>query len=123
MLTDSFVAGGSDGFTDRANATPSADAEGASAYASTRMPRSKNERDAYAAVYRKSPASLPSFDRRWSGSMAGPQPAPSKANSPASANPTPQGRDAFFLVAGLTPSPSRRTPGPKTTGDCRRFPG
>jgi uncharacterized protein with beta-barrel porin domain len=68
LLTDPFVAGRNGGFVGNADAT-SFDA--ASAYAATRTARSKSEREAYAAVYRKAPAASESFDRRWSVWAAG----------------------------------------------------
>ncbi|MFH0302845.1 autotransporter domain-containing protein [Bradyrhizobium sp. 31Argb] len=65
LLTDPFIAGRNGGLSDGAGAMPFADMDGANAYASTRMARSKRERDAYAAVYRKAPAAPPGFDPRW----------------------------------------------------------
>ncbi|RZN22442.1 autotransporter domain-containing protein [Bradyrhizobium sp. Leo121] len=65
LLTDPFIAGRDGGSGDGAGATPFADVDGANAYASTRTARSKRERDAYAAVYRKAPAAPPGFDPRW----------------------------------------------------------
>ncbi|MGX9427150.1 MULTISPECIES: autotransporter outer membrane beta-barrel domain-containing protein [Bradyrhizobium] len=71
LLTDPFIAGRDGGLSDGAGATPFADVDGANAYASTRTARSKRERDAYAAVYRKVPAAPPGFDPRWSVWAAG----------------------------------------------------
>ncbi|WP_244443257.1 autotransporter domain-containing protein [Bradyrhizobium sp. Ai1a-2] len=71
LLTDPFVAGRNSGFGDSAAAVPFADMDGADAYASTRTARSKRERDAYAAVYRKAPAAPPNLDQRWSVWAAG----------------------------------------------------
>jgi autotransporter-associated beta strand protein len=67
MLTDPFIAGRGDGVTGGAGATPFAEeSNGASAYASNPNARSKSERDAYAAIYRKAPVAADSFNQRWS---------------------------------------------------------
>ncbi|WP_245332584.1 autotransporter-associated beta strand repeat-containing protein [Bradyrhizobium erythrophlei] len=67
MLTDPFIAGRGDGVTGGAGATPFAEeSNGASAYASNPNARSKSERDAYAAIYRKAPVVADSFNQRWS---------------------------------------------------------
>jgi uncharacterized protein with beta-barrel porin domain len=63
LMTDPFTAGRADG----ANATAYAEEEDSAvnAYASSGKPRSKNEREAYAAVYRKAPLAK-TYDPRWS---------------------------------------------------------
>jgi autotransporter-associated beta strand protein len=67
MLTDPFIAGRGDGVTGGAGATPFAEeSNGASPYASNPNARSKSERDAYAAIYRKAPVAADSFNQRWS---------------------------------------------------------
>jgi fibronectin-binding autotransporter adhesin len=70
LLTDPFVAGRGTGVT--AGAAPSQFAEegDAGAYAAGGKPRSKSERDAYAAVYRKAPL-REVYDPRWSVWSAG----------------------------------------------------
>jgi len=62
LMTDPFTAGRADG----ANAPAYAGEEDsiANAYASSGKPRSKNEREAYAAVYRKAPL-VRNYDPRW----------------------------------------------------------
>ncbi len=72
LLTDPFVAGRGDGVT--AGAVPPSFAEendDASAYAANGKARSKSERDAYAAVYRKAPVASDTFNQRWSVWAAG----------------------------------------------------
>jgi probable HAF family extracellular repeat protein len=65
LLTDPFVAGRGAGVTAGATSSQLAEESDASAYAAGGKPRSKDERDAYAAVYRK--ASIrDTFDPRWS---------------------------------------------------------
>jgi T5SS/PEP-CTERM-associated repeat protein len=72
VLTDPFVAGRGDGANGAAGATPFTDEnDGASAYAADGKPRSKSERDAYAAIYRKAPLMADSFAQRWSVWAAG----------------------------------------------------
>ncbi len=63
MMTDPFTAGRGD----RANAPAYADEEdsAANAYAASGKPRSKSEREAYAAIYRKAPLAR-NYDPRWS---------------------------------------------------------
>jgi uncharacterized protein with beta-barrel porin domain len=63
LMTDPFTAGRANG----ANAPAYANEEDsiANAYAASGKPRSKNERDAYAAVYRKAPLAQ-NYDPRWS---------------------------------------------------------
>jgi autotransporter-associated beta strand protein len=70
-LTDPFIAGRGDSATGGAAATPFAEeGDGANAYAANGKPRSKSERDAYAAIYRKAPTAEP-FAQRWSVWAAG----------------------------------------------------
>ena len=72
LLTDPFIAGRGDPVSAGAGATPFADeADSASAYASNGKPRSKSERDAYAAIYRKAPVMADPFTQRWSVWAAG----------------------------------------------------
>jgi autotransporter-associated beta strand protein len=68
LMTDPFTAGRADG----ANAPAYADEtdSAANAYASSDKPRSKNEREAYAAVYGKAPVAVP-FVARWNVWAAG----------------------------------------------------
>jgi autotransporter-associated beta strand protein len=71
VLTDPFIAGRGDGASAAAGATPFAEEDdSASAYAAGGKPRSKSERDAYAAIYRKAPTAEP-FAQRWSVWAAG----------------------------------------------------
>jgi uncharacterized protein with beta-barrel porin domain len=72
LLTDPFVAGRGNPITAGANAPQFADEnDTASAYAASGKARSKNERDAYAAVYRKAPIMADPFTQRWSVWAAG----------------------------------------------------
>ena len=74
LLTDPFIAGRGDGATGGAGATPfTEESDGASAYATNGKARSKNERDAYAAIYRKAlpPPAVDAFAQRWSVWAAG----------------------------------------------------
>ena len=71
LLTDPFVAGRGEPVASPAVATQFADEDDVSAYASSRKPRSKSERDAYAAVYRKAPVPADPFVQRWSVWSAG----------------------------------------------------
>ena len=71
LLTDPFVAGRGDPVTSSTGAPGFADeAEMANAYAANGKTRSKSERDAYAAIYRKAPMADP-FAQRWSVWAAG----------------------------------------------------
>jgi uncharacterized protein with beta-barrel porin domain len=71
VLTDPFIGGRGDGASGGAGATPFAeDGDSANAYAANGKPRSKSERDAYAAIYRKAPIAEP-FAQRWSVWAAG----------------------------------------------------
>ena len=72
VITDPFIAGRGDPVTSSSVAPQFADeADAASAYASNGKPRSKSERDAYAAVYRKAPVLADPFVQRWSVWAAG----------------------------------------------------
>jgi len=71
LLTDPFIAGRGEPVTSSSTAPQFADDETASAYASNGKPRSKSERDAYAAVYRKAPVSADPYLQRWSVWAAG----------------------------------------------------
>ena len=73
LLTDPFIAGRGDGLSVGGGATPFAEeSDGASAYAAKDKPRSKSERDAYAAIYRKAPPPVvDAFAQRWSVWAAG----------------------------------------------------
>jgi uncharacterized protein with beta-barrel porin domain len=72
LLTDPFVAGRGDGMTAGAGAPQFAEErDAASAYASNGKARSKSEREAYAAVYRKAPVMADPFTQRWSVWAAG----------------------------------------------------
>jgi len=71
LLTDPFVAGRGAGVAPPAGATPFAEeSDAASAYAANGKARSKSERDAYAAIYRKAPL-RDVYDPRWSVWAAG----------------------------------------------------
>jgi uncharacterized protein with beta-barrel porin domain len=70
LLTDPFVAGRGDGAAPPAGAPQFAESDDANAYAANGKARSKSEREAYAAVYRK--ASIrDTYDPRWSVWAAG----------------------------------------------------
>ena len=70
LLTDPFVAGRGESAAPPAGASQFAEANDATAYASSGKPRTKSEREAYAAVYRK--ASIrDTYDPRWSVWAAG----------------------------------------------------
>ncbi|HEV7409484.1 MAG TPA: autotransporter domain-containing protein [Bradyrhizobium sp.] len=71
LLTDPFIAGRGDPVNASASAPQfAAEDEAVSAYAANSNARTKSERDAYAAVYRKAPIA-PSFEQRWSVWSAG----------------------------------------------------
>jgi autotransporter-associated beta strand protein len=70
LLTDPFVAGRGVGVTAGASPSQFAEESDASAYAASGRPRSKSERDAYAAIYRKAPL-REVYDPRWSVWAAG----------------------------------------------------
>ncbi len=72
VMTDPFIGGRGDGLTAGSSATPFAEEiDAANAYAAQDPARSKSERDAYAAIYRKAPAMAAPFDPRWSVWAAG----------------------------------------------------
>ena len=75
LLTDPFVAGRGDGVTLSPTGAPQFADEhgyGVSAYAGADKPRSRSERDAYAAIYGKAPPkAVDSFVQRWSVWAAG----------------------------------------------------
>jgi autotransporter-associated beta strand protein len=72
LLTDPFVAGRGDSAMGVAGATSFAEEnDSANAYAADGKARSKSERDAYAAVYRKAPVMADPFAQRWSVWAAG----------------------------------------------------
>jgi uncharacterized protein with beta-barrel porin domain len=70
VMTDPFIGGRGDAAASSPGATPFAEEGNASAYASNGRPRSKSERDAYAAIYRKAPLAQ-TYDPRWSVWAAG----------------------------------------------------
>ncbi|HEY0568551.1 MAG TPA: autotransporter domain-containing protein [Xanthobacteraceae bacterium] len=70
LLTDPFIAGR--GANGGVGATPFAEEGGnPNAYAANSKPRSRSERDAYAAIYRKAPPMADPFAQRWSVWAAG----------------------------------------------------
>jgi len=72
LLTDPFIAGRGDPVSSSTGAPGFADEnDSASAYAANRKARTKSERDAYAAIYRKAPAMADPFTQRWSVWAAG----------------------------------------------------
>jgi uncharacterized protein with beta-barrel porin domain len=72
LLTDPFVAGRGDPVNAGGGASPfAAEDSEAFAYAANGKPRTKSERDAYAAVYRKAPIMADPFTQRWSVWAAG----------------------------------------------------
>ena len=71
LLTDPFVAGRGDPVSAGTGASQFADDESANAYAANGKPRTKSERDAYAAIYRKAPIMADPFTQRWSVWAAG----------------------------------------------------
>jgi fibronectin-binding autotransporter adhesin len=71
LLTDPFVAGRGESVAPSASAPQFADEGDASAYVSTAKPRSKGEREAYAAIYNKAPMRDTVYDPRWSVWAAG----------------------------------------------------
>jgi uncharacterized protein with beta-barrel porin domain len=71
LLTDPFVTGRGNPVTPSSGAAPFAEEDdSASAYAANGKSRSKSERDAYAAIYRKAPLAQ-TYDPRWSVWAAG----------------------------------------------------
>jgi autotransporter-associated beta strand protein len=72
LLTDPFIAARGDPVASSSAAPQFVDeGDAASAYASNGKPRSKNERDAHAAVYRKAPLGADPYLQRWSVWAAG----------------------------------------------------
>jgi autotransporter-associated beta strand protein len=72
VMTDPFIAGRGEPVTSSSAAPQFADeADAANAYAANGKDRTKSERDAYAAVYRKAPAMADPFTQRWSVWAAG----------------------------------------------------
>jgi uncharacterized protein with beta-barrel porin domain len=72
LLTDPFVAGRGDPLSAGSAAPQFAEEnDGANAYAASGNPRSKSERDAYAAIYRKAPVMAAPFVPSWSVWAAG----------------------------------------------------
>jgi uncharacterized protein with beta-barrel porin domain len=72
LLTDPFIAGRGDPVSASSTAQQFAEEnEGANAYAANGKPRTKSERDAYAAIYRKAPVMADPFAQRWSVWAAG----------------------------------------------------
>jgi autotransporter-associated beta strand protein len=70
VMTDPFIAGRDDPVS--AGGNPNAYADEASlAYAARGSAATRNERDTYAAIYRKAPPLAPSFEQRWSVWAAG----------------------------------------------------
>jgi autotransporter-associated beta strand protein len=72
VMTDPFIAGRGDPVQSSTGAPQFAEEiDGATAYADNGTPRSKSERDAYAAIYRKAPVMADPFAQRWSVWAAG----------------------------------------------------
>jgi autotransporter-associated beta strand protein len=72
VMTDPFIAGRGDGANGGVGATPFAEEGGnPNAYAVNGKPRTRSERDAYAAIYRKAPPMADPFAQRWSMWAAG----------------------------------------------------
>ncbi len=72
VMTDPFIAGRGDPVLSSTGATPFAEDDGsASVYAANARPRSKTERDAYAAIHRKALVMDDPFTQRWSVWAAG----------------------------------------------------
>jgi hypothetical protein len=72
LLTDPFVARRGDGVSSSSGAPSFAEEEdAANAHAANGKPRTRSERDAYAAIYRKAPAMADPFAQRWSVWAAG----------------------------------------------------
>jgi uncharacterized protein with beta-barrel porin domain len=69
IMTDPFIAGRGNPVSSGGSASGYADE--ASAYTSDGKPRSKSERDAYAAIYNKAPPAADPFAQRWSVWAAG----------------------------------------------------
>jgi autotransporter-associated beta strand protein len=72
VMTDPFVAGRGDPVSASSGAPQFAqESDSASAYAGNGKPRTRSERDAYAAIYRKAPAMADPLAQRWSVWAAG----------------------------------------------------
>ncbi len=72
VMTDPTIAGRGEGATSSTGAPQFAEeGESASAFAANGKPRTKNERDAFAAIYRKAPPMADPFAQRWSVWAAG----------------------------------------------------
>src|SRR5258708_6620667 len=72
VLTDQFIVGRGDPVASSSAAPQFAEeSDAASAYASNGKARSRSERDAYAAIYRKAPVMADTFTQRWSVWAAG----------------------------------------------------
>jgi uncharacterized protein with beta-barrel porin domain len=71
VMTDPFIAGRSDPISGGGIPSAFAGEEESLAYAANGKSRSKSERDAYAAIYRKAPPMAPAFAQRWSVWAAG----------------------------------------------------
>ena len=71
LLTDPFIGGRGDNIAAGTVATPFAEFDASNAYAAKNPARSQSERDAYAAIYRKSPAMVTPFNPGWSVWAAG----------------------------------------------------
>jgi uncharacterized protein with beta-barrel porin domain len=72
LLTDPFIAGRGDPVSSSSGPPPFAEEDdAANAYAAKDKPRSKSERDAYAAIYRKAPVMDDILTQRWSVWAAG----------------------------------------------------
>jgi autotransporter-associated beta strand protein len=71
VMTDPFIAGRGDPVASSSASQFAEESDAANAYASNGQARSKNERDAYAAVYRKAPILADPFTQRWSVWAAG----------------------------------------------------
>jgi autotransporter-associated beta strand protein len=72
LLTEPFIAGRGDPVSSSSGPPPFAEEDdAANAYAAKDKPRSKSERDAYAAIYRKAPVMADILTQRWSVWAAG----------------------------------------------------
>jgi T5SS/PEP-CTERM-associated repeat protein/autotransporter-associated beta strand protein len=72
VMTDPFIAGRGDPVSSSSGAPQFAEqSDSASAYAANGKPRTRSERDAYAAIYRKAPPMADPFAQRWSVWAAG----------------------------------------------------
>jgi uncharacterized protein with beta-barrel porin domain len=72
LISDPFITGRGDPVSSSSGAPPFAEEnDGATAYAANGKPRSKSEREAYAAIWRKAPPMVDTFTQRWSVWAAG----------------------------------------------------